>query len=66
MYSGLYDGGRAGMVYSFMWTAVGFLPIVASMAEMASMSPTSGGYVSCLHDKYEVCLTSEQTVPLGL
>jgi len=43
MYNGLYDGGLAGMVYSFILTTIGFLPIVASLAEMASMSPTSGG-----------------------
>jgi len=43
MYNGLYDGGLAGMVWSFVWTTIGFVPIVASLAEMASMSPTSGG-----------------------
>jgi len=43
MYNGLYDGGLSGMVYSFIWTTIGFLPIVASLAELASMSPTSGG-----------------------
>ncbi|KXT16202.1 hypothetical protein AC579_901 [Pseudocercospora musae] len=40
---GLVDGGRAGLFWSYIWTIVGFGTIIASMAEMASMAPTSGG-----------------------
>ncbi|KAL8786989.1 MAG: hypothetical protein Q9195_007967 [Heterodermia aff. obscurata] len=40
---GLIDGGLAGLFWSYVWTFLGFLPIIASIAEMASMAPTSGG-----------------------
>ncbi|PGH26560.1 serine/threonine protein kinase [Polytolypa hystricis UAMH7299] len=40
---GLINGGMAGMVYIYVGSFVGFFCSVASMAEMASISPTSGG-----------------------
>jgi amino acid permease len=40
---GLTDGGLAGLFWSYLWTMVGFGLIAASLAEMASMAPTSGG-----------------------
>ncbi|KAF1991705.1 GABA permease [Aulographum hederae CBS 113979] len=40
---GLTNGGMPGLFWSFIWTFTGFLPIVLSLAEMASMAPTSGG-----------------------
>ncbi|CAI7668529.1 unnamed protein product [Penicillium viridicatum] len=40
---GLTDGGRAGMVYVYIGSFVGFFAAVVSMAEIASISPTSGG-----------------------
>ncbi|KAI9700999.1 MAG: hypothetical protein M1836_001667 [Candelina mexicana] len=40
---GLIDGGLAGMIWIYIGTTVGFLAVVASMADMASMAPTSGG-----------------------
>jgi choline transport protein len=40
---GLTDGGLAGLFWSYLWTFVGFGLIAASLAEMASMAPTSGG-----------------------
>ncbi|KAJ6191028.1 hypothetical protein N7519_001049 [Penicillium mononematosum] len=40
---GLTDGGRAGMVYVYIGSFVGFFSAVISMAEIASISPTSGG-----------------------
>ncbi|EAS36416.3 GABA permease [Coccidioides immitis RS] len=40
---GLVNGGQAGMVYIYIGTFVGFLFSVISMAEIASLSPTSGG-----------------------
>ncbi|KAI5362443.1 Putative amino acid/polyamine transporter I [Septoria linicola] len=40
---GLVSGGRAGLFWSYIWTLGGFGLVIASMAEMASMAPTSGG-----------------------
>lgn len=40
---GLGDGGTAGLIYIYIMCYVGFLAIYASMAEMGSMAPTSGG-----------------------
>ncbi|KAJ5676342.1 hypothetical protein N7536_012514 [Penicillium majusculum] len=40
---GLENGGLAGVFWSYMWTFVGFGFIIVSLAEMASMAPTSGG-----------------------
>ncbi|RHZ53567.1 putative GABA permease [Aspergillus thermomutatus] len=40
---GLQNGGLAGMCWSYLWTFVGFGFIIASLSEMASMAPTSGG-----------------------
>jgi choline transport protein len=40
---GLINGGLAGLFWSYIWTFVGFIFIVLSLAEMASMAPTSGG-----------------------
>ncbi|PGH15112.1 hypothetical protein AJ79_02638 [Helicocarpus griseus UAMH5409] len=40
---GLSNGGFAGMVYIYIGSFVGFFASVASMAEMASIAPTSGG-----------------------
>ncbi|KAJ5091052.1 hypothetical protein NUU61_005922 [Penicillium alfredii] len=40
---GLENGGLAGLFWSYMWTFVGFGLIIVSLAEMASIAPTSGG-----------------------
>ncbi|KAF1812932.1 amino acid transporter [Eremomyces bilateralis CBS 781.70] len=40
---GLMNGGTAGMVWMFFIVWWGFIAINTSMAEMASMAPTSGG-----------------------
>ena len=40
---GLTNGGLAGMVWMFLISLVGFSTAIFSMAEMASMAPTSGG-----------------------
>ncbi|GAB7357408.1 hypothetical protein MBLNU459_g8341t1 [Dothideomycetes sp. NU459] len=40
---GLVDGGLAGLFWSYVWTFFGFTFVVLSLAEMASMAPTSGG-----------------------
>ncbi|KAL1303035.1 hypothetical protein AAFC00_003347 [Neodothiora populina] len=42
-YEGLLDGGRAGTLWGTVWTFAGFLPVIASLSEMASWAPTSGG-----------------------
>jgi choline transport protein len=31
------NGGRGGFFWSYVWTLVGFTPIIASLAEMSSM-----------------------------
>jgi choline transport protein len=33
----LQNGGRGGFFWSYVWTLVGFTPIIASLAEMSSM-----------------------------
>ena len=40
---GLTNGGLAGLVWMYLITVVGFGAAILSMAEMASMAPTSGG-----------------------
>lgn len=35
---GLVDGGLAGLFWSYVWTWFGFSAVMASLAEMASMS----------------------------
>lgn len=40
---GLLDGGTAGLVWGYLICWVGYCLVFASIAEMASISPTSGG-----------------------
>ncbi|KAM7211553.1 amino acid transporter [Rhypophila decipiens] len=40
---GLSNGGTAGLIWGYFAVFLGFGLVVASMAEMASMAPTSGG-----------------------
>ncbi|KAK4539385.1 hypothetical protein LTR36_010986 [Oleoguttula mirabilis] len=40
---GLTDGGTAGLIYGFLVVLAGFMCVYLSIAEMASMAPTSGG-----------------------
>lgn len=37
------NGGTAGLIWGYLIVWVGYLFVFATMAEMASMSPTSGG-----------------------
>jgi len=39
----LIDGGLGGVIWSYLFTVIFFTCVVASMADMASMAPTSGG-----------------------
>ena len=39
----LFNGGTAGSIYVVLISYIGFLAVYSSMAEMASMAPTSGG-----------------------
>ena len=39
---GLIDGGRPVILYSMLWSFVGFAPVYLSMAEMASIAPIAG------------------------
>ncbi|KAF2088825.1 amino acid transporter [Saccharata proteae CBS 121410] len=41
--AGFIDGGFAGLFWTFIGTVVCYATIVASLAEMESMAPTSGG-----------------------
>ncbi|KAF2843012.1 amino acid transporter [Patellaria atrata CBS 101060] len=40
---GLINGGTAGLIWVYVGTFIGFLAAIISMAEMASMAPTTGG-----------------------
>lgn len=40
---GITDGGRAGLIWMTAIHAIGFTPVILSMAEMASIAPTAGG-----------------------
>ncbi|KAJ5591694.1 uncharacterized protein N7459_002063 [Penicillium hispanicum] len=40
---GLTDGGKGGMIYTYLGGLAGFTFVILSMAEIASMAPTSGG-----------------------
>ncbi|KAK0620409.1 amino acid permease [Immersiella caudata] len=39
----LLNGGTAGMIWGYFFVWMGYMLVFASMAEMASISPTSGG-----------------------
>ena len=41
--AGIYNGGYGGLFWVFVGTSVCYAPIVASLAEMENMAPTSGG-----------------------
>lgn len=38
---GITDGGRAGLIWMTIIHAIGFVPVILSMAEMASIAPTA-------------------------
>ncbi|CAK7200079.1 hypothetical protein SEUCBS139899_002767 [Sporothrix eucalyptigena] len=40
---GLINGGKAGLVWGYLVVWIGYMLVFASIAEMASMAPTSGG-----------------------
>ncbi|ROW01003.1 hypothetical protein VSDG_02729 [Cytospora chrysosperma] len=40
---GLNNGGPAGLVWGYLFTWVGYMLVFASVAELSSISPTSGG-----------------------
>ncbi|KAK3073561.1 hypothetical protein LTR53_004754 [Teratosphaeriaceae sp. CCFEE 6253] len=40
----LVDGGSPGLLWSSLWSWIGFAPIYISMAEMASMAPIAGAH----------------------
>lgn len=40
---GLNNGGTAGVIYSFLVVWVGNFSVFATMCELVSMAPTSGG-----------------------
>lgn len=51
---GFTNGGYAGVFWCFVTTTIAYSAVVASLAEMASMAPTSGGQyrkLPCLSTK---------------
>lgn len=58
---GLVNGGLAGLFWSYVWTFLGFSLIIMSLAEMASMAPTSGGQYHWVSEfappQYQKCLS---------
>ncbi|OQN98982.1 hypothetical protein B0A48_14842 [Cryoendolithus antarcticus] len=61
---GLVDGGRAGLIWSTIVHAIGFIPIVLSMAEMASIAPTAGSqYIGCRSSLTQRCRGFQVTTP---
>ena len=40
---GLMNGGTAGLIWGYLVVWAGYMLVFATMAEMASMAPTSGG-----------------------
>jgi hypothetical protein len=48
---GLMNGGFAGLWWVFLGTVTCYSTIVASLAEMESMAPTSGGMYGCFRDQ---------------
>lgn len=40
---GLQNGGPAGIIYSFLVVWIGNLSVFATLSELVSMAPTSGG-----------------------
>ena len=41
VYAGLVNGGFGGLVYEYIGTTICYTAVVLSLAEMASMAPTS-------------------------
>ncbi|KAL9091371.1 MAG: hypothetical protein Q9159_001455 [Coniocarpon cinnabarinum] len=39
----LINGGFSGAIYQYLWVFAGYLTVIVSLAEMASMAPTAGG-----------------------
>ncbi|CZR57703.1 related to amino acid transporters [Phialocephala subalpina] len=44
----LINGGTAGMIWGYLIVWIGYMLVFATVAEMASMAPTSGGWTSVL------------------
>lgn len=53
----LTNGGYAGLIYTWLIAWLGFIAVYASMAEMASVAPTTGGNLphSKLSDLGSLC-----------
>ncbi|TKA82474.1 hypothetical protein B0A55_02176 [Friedmanniomyces simplex] len=47
----LHNGGPAGLLWSMVWTYVGQLFVTLSLAEMASMAPTSAAHCHCKYPR---------------
>lgn len=62
----LINGGRGGSVYSFLATWIFTIPVIASMAEMSSMAPTSGGQYRIVQSFPLASVYSADRIRLGL
>ena len=64
---GLTDGGTAGLIYGFIVCFAGFCCVYLSIAEMASMAPSSGGRKSGLRARlpsFQLTITEYHRVSL--
>ena len=62
----LLNGGTGGAIFVFIATAIGMGFVIVSMAEMASMAPTSGGQVRSLLSQFSRARLTITIVPLGV
>lgn len=63
---GLGNGGPGGLIWTFVAAWLGFILVSVSMAEMASMAPTSGTTNSSSQDLKNTLTNYRWTIPLGL
>jgi amino acid transporter len=52
----LTNGGYAGLIYTWLIAWLGFVAVYASMAEMASMAPTTGGELPQVDAEALLCI----------
>jgi amino acid transporter len=63
---GLGNGGPGGLIWTFLAAWVGLTFVGISMAEMASMAPTSGEWPTSNILDFNIDVGSRRPVPLGV
>lgn len=65
---GLGNGGPGGLIYTYIAVYIGFILVIVSMAEMASMAPTSGMFsrLGACHQKVIDIFATRWPISLGL